>query len=81
MKRRKNNVGFNIKMTAEQFNRRWTIGQRVWYHPVIGQPERVASRTRGEAWTLGSGDPVVLLEGHAGGISLRAVEIIENEAE
>jgi hypothetical protein len=35
------------------------------------------SRTRTEAWVMASGEPVVMVDGYAGGIALTHVEPIE----
>lgn len=38
--------------------------------------ERLTTRTRSRAWTLGHGEPVVLVEGYSGGIILEHVDPI-----
>ena len=62
-------------LSAEEFNARYPVGTAVTFYPLRdnrgtlkGEPR--ASRTRSAAWTLGGGEPVVLIEGKAGGVSL-----------
>ena len=67
-------------MNAETFNARYPVGTPVIAYPLTrpedGQPEffeRLITRTRSEAWTLGHGDPVVKVDGYTGGICLTHV--------
>jgi hypothetical protein len=62
-------------MTAEEFNQRYDVGTSVNYHPIIGDPEHKKTRTLSEAWTHGSGEPMVKVEGQTGGVSLEAITI------
>jgi hypothetical protein len=39
--------------------------------------ERLETKTRTPAWTLGHGEPVVSVEGYAGGITLDHVDVAE----
>lgn len=62
--------------TASEFNARYPIGTPVVAYPGF-RPEdtpnpvkRLLTRTRSEAWNLGNGAPVVMVDGHAGGIAL-----------
>lgn len=75
-------------LTADQFNERYPIGTTVTAYPVF-RPEYAAemgltdnpaleTRTRSMAWTLGHGEPVVAVEGYAGGISLEHIDIEES---
>ncbi|WP_190175418.1 hypothetical protein [Streptomyces nitrosporeus] len=71
---------------ADEFNRLHPVGTRVVAYPGI-RPEdpawhgdtdlckRLATVTRTPAWILGHGEPVVSVEGHAGGISLDHVDV------
>lgn len=52
-------------MGAAQFNDRHWIGDIVFYTDDFGV--RIPTKLRSEAWELGDGTPVVLLEGWAGG--------------
>lgn len=70
-------------MTAEQWNERYPIGTPVIAYPGV-RPEhsadtgfpctRLETRTRSHAWNLGHGEPVVAVEGYAGGISLDHID-------
>lgn len=61
------------------FNDANPVGTPVKYHPVIGSDEGVQeTRTRSEAWTLSNGEPLVMVEGQTGGVSLDAVEVSED---
>jgi hypothetical protein len=61
-------------MTAEQWNEKYPVGTKVFYHPIIDEPEGRETKTRSEAWTLGHGAAVVKIEGLAGGVLLEALE-------
>jgi hypothetical protein len=74
-----------MDLTAEEFNARHPIGTRVIAYPGV-RPEYAArigmteypcldTRTRSRAWALGHGEPVVKVEGHAGGISLEHIDL------
>lgn len=39
--------------------------------------KRLDTRTRSVAWSLGHGAPVVLVEGHSGGICLTHIDVVE----
>ncbi|MGW0821785.1 hypothetical protein [Streptomyces sp. NPDC002845] len=67
-------------MDAEQFNARYPVGTPVTAYPGV-RPEdfptmarRLDTRTRSAAWELGHGEPVVKVEGCAGGIALTHID-------
>lgn len=63
------------RWTAEQWNERFPVGTEVAYRATWGQPEpTLRTRTRSEAWTLPHGEPIVKIEGRAGGVALWALE-------
>jgi len=63
-------------MNAEQWNERYPVGTDVIYYPIAGRKyPYVIAKTRSKAWELGSGHPVVKIEGKPGGVSLRHIEI------
>ena len=64
-------------MNENEFNEKYPVGTLVRYHPVVGQPEFLATKTRSEAWTLGSGHVVVKVKGKAGGVSIASIEAVE----
>jgi hypothetical protein len=64
-----------VVMTAEEWNFRYPPGTEVLYYPLRGREDYVMTRTRSEAWELGDGTPVVLVEGKTGGISLEHLRI------
>lgn len=66
-----------LNITAEEFNRRYPVGTEVRYYETIWDENTLSSKTRSEAWTLGHGEPVVLIEGKTGGVSLGHLEIIK----
>jgi hypothetical protein len=68
------------KLTAEEWNERYPVGTRVFYRPVWGERDGRESTTRTPAWTLGHGEPVVSIEGQAGGVALWALEVIATPA-
>jgi hypothetical protein len=72
-------------LNADQWNRYHPIGTPVIAYPGI-RPEyaaelgitdfpRLETRTRTPAWNLGHGEPVVSVEGYAGGISLEHIDL------
>lgn len=67
-------------MTAEQFNKLYPIGTAVNYHPVIGRENHTPTKTRSSAWTLPSGQHVVMVEGRAGGVALEAISFPRSES-
>ncbi len=64
--------------TAESWNATYPVGTvvRYWpiYPPVAGVPP-VDTKTRSEAWTLGDGSVVVLVDGKTGGVYLSNIEV------
>lgn len=64
-------------MSAAQFNAENPIGTRVRYFPIKGVAESIDTKTRSEAWELGHGEPVVKIEGRAGGVCISHLEILE----
>jgi hypothetical protein len=65
--------------TAESWNVAHPVGTpvRYWpiYPPIEGIPP-VDTTTRSEAWTLGDGSVVVLVEGKTGGVHLSHIEVL-----
>ena len=57
-------------MTAEEFNKKYKIGESFIYMSVSGTRGGVITKTRSEAWTLGHGEVVVKVEGVTGGVSI-----------
>jgi len=58
--------------TAEQWNATHKVGIRV--RVTLDNGMLWFTRTRSDAWTLGHGQPVVMLEGKSGGYDLSRVE-------
>ncbi|MFE2407042.1 hypothetical protein ACFXDE_01725 [Kitasatospora sp. NPDC059408] len=76
-------------LTAEQWNTAHPVGTFVTAYPGV-RPEfaaeigitdyqRLETRTRSLAWNLGHGEPVVAVEGYAGGISLEHIDLRAEE--
>lgn len=63
--------------SSEQFNEQHPIGTPVNYYPVIGVPNCTPTKTRSKAWTMYSGEHVVMIEGKSGCVSLQAIEVKE----
>lgn len=55
---------------ADRFNGLVAIGSQVVYRPVLGEAKVIRTTTRSTAWVLGGGEPVVMVEGIAGGVSI-----------
>lgn len=67
----------NGALTAAQWNSQFSIGTRVRAYPIIGDEDTAFNtKTRSEAWTLGDGSAVVLIEGRTGGYYLNAIKAI-----
>lgn len=64
-------------MNAEKFNNIHVVGTPFRYYPITGLKDFVETKTRSEAWELGDGHPVVLVEGKAGGVSIYHLVKIE----
>lgn len=62
-------------MNTETWNKLYPVGTDVFVTEDNG--EQCHSRTRSEAWTLGSGQAVVKLEGYSGGYDLARVQPVE----
>lgn len=72
-----------MALTADQWNELYPVGTAVIAYPGV-RPEdpfaadfctRLETRTRSAAWNLGHGEPVVMVDGYAGGISLTHIDI------
>jgi len=79
----------NLGLNAEQWNALFPIGTPVIAYPSI-RPEhaakigmteypRLVTHTRSHAWNLGHGEPVVAVNGYAGGISLEHIDLIQEQ--
>lgn len=64
-------------MTAEEWNAKHKIGAGVLVRLDGGA--LLHTRTRSEAWELGHGRPVVLLEGKTGGYDLARIRPLERQ--
>lgn len=72
-----------VVFTADDWNGRYEVGTRVIAypdlrpeHPAYSADTQLEAVTRTPAWTLGHGEPVVSVEGYAGGISLSHVDVV-----
>lgn len=68
--RREGEAAGRSMMTAEVWNELYPVGVPVRYWPVMGDGKYRDTITRGQAWTLGDGHPVVTIQGQPGGVSL-----------
>jgi hypothetical protein len=57
-------------LTAKMFNEAYPRGTVFRYYSVRGDEDFVETKTRSAAWELGHGEPVVLIEGIAGGVCI-----------
>jgi hypothetical protein len=57
-------------MTAAEWNAKYPVGMSVAYFPVKGRMEHTDTKTRSEAWELGGGQAVVLVDDRAGGVAI-----------
>lgn len=76
------------QLSAAEWNKRYPVGTAVIAYPGV-RPEYAAevgltdnpvleTRTRSVAWNLGHGEPVVMVDGYAGGISLDHIDLRED---
>jgi len=65
--------------TAADWNRRFPVGTPVRYFPARNRFDHLETQTRSDAWTLGGGDAVVLVEGRSGGVSLDHLIVVGTE--
>ncbi|MGH8217378.1 MAG: hypothetical protein ACREUT_02225 [Steroidobacteraceae bacterium] len=63
-------------MTADEWNAAYPPGQPVIV--TLDGGRQWPTKTRSEAWNLGHGQPVVMLEGKSGGYDLQRVKPIVN---
>jgi hypothetical protein len=73
MKHRKNQANL-----VADWNKKFNPGQPVYYHPVIGEPERREDYTMSDAYMGASGTAMIGLHEYCGAVSLEAVEPILN---
>ncbi|NQU56671.1 MAG: hypothetical protein HQ513_05505 [Rhodospirillales bacterium] len=64
-----------MNIGVEQFNKKYPIGTTVVYQS-IRYGEGVSTKTRSEAWELGDGHPVVMVDGQSGGVSIEHVTVV-----
>ncbi|WP_155404029.1 hypothetical protein [Citrobacter amalonaticus] len=59
------------QMSAAQFNAAFPLGSSFTYHSVKGKPDAAHfTMTRSEAWELGHGATVVMVNGISGGVDI-----------
>lgn len=61
------------------FNKSFPIGTKIEYFDTDYQAVPVITRTRSKAWVFPSGEPVVMIEGRAGGVALSHVSLREED--
>ncbi|MFG2747228.1 hypothetical protein ACGFY0_45245 [Streptomyces chartreusis] len=66
-------------MNADEWNARYPVGTFVLAYPMTRDDAPLPTRTRTPAWTLGHGEPVVSVEGEAGGICLSHVDVVDEQ--
>lgn len=59
---------------AIAFNLRYPVGQPFRYYPIADEARFIETRTRSQAWTLGHGEVIVLIEGRTGGVLVEHLE-------
>lgn len=55
------------------------IGTKVRYWSIACEEPSVATQTRSEAWVLGHGQPVVKIDGRAGGVALEHLRVVVDD--
>lgn len=64
------------KISAAEFNARHPVGTEVRYYPIRGEADHRVTKTRSEAWELGHGAAVVLVDGLTGGVLVQALQVV-----
>jgi hypothetical protein len=67
------------ELTAAEWNALHPIGTAVTAYPGVRGENPLTTRTRSTSWTLSGHTPVVLVDGHAGGIALTHVDPVERQ--
>jgi hypothetical protein len=65
--------------TVQQWNALVPIGTEVRYYPLAMESEHSVTKTRSEAWILGHGAAVVLVEGKSGGVAIDHLQIVHEQ--
>lgn len=65
------------ELTAAEWNARFPVGTAVVAYPGVRGENPLTTVTRSKAWTLSGHTPVVLVDGHSGGIKLTHLDVIE----
>lgn len=63
-------------LIAAEWNEHYPIGTPVLAFPASRDDRALRTPTRTPAWTLGHGAPIVSVEGYAGGIVLRHIDVL-----
>jgi len=64
-------------LQCDQFNRKHPVGTKVQYRSLLDRATQwdvKETRTRSQAWALPSGEPVVMIDGKSGSVSLNHIE-------
>lgn len=72
------------KMSVDEAARRFPIGQRVTFFPILPAERGEIATVRSEPWALGHGAVVVKITGRAGGVlvtHLRAEPMLEHPSQ
>ena len=59
-------------MNVSEFNAAFTLGDDVIYTDDFGVEHK--TKTRSQAWALGHGDAVVMIEGRSGGFDVERIK-------
>lgn len=59
------------KLSADSFNKLYQVGESVIY--VEDDSSKTPTKLRSKAWVLGSGSPVVKVDGKVGGVSIHRI--------
>ncbi len=65
------------KLSVDQFNETYPVGSDAIYTDDLGGEHE--TKIRSEAWVLGHGDAVVMIEGGSGGFCIDRIKAAKNE--
>lgn len=67
------------KYSVEEWNALFHVGTPVRFWPVRGRAAYEDTQTESEAWALGDGSVVVLVDGRSGGVAVEHCEPLDHD--
>lgn len=64
-----------LQKIVDEWNASNTIGRAVIYHPIIGEPKGIKTKTKGAAFVFSGHTPCIFVQGVFGCVALEAIEL------